>query len=91
MRLTFINTILCLFIVVMGIALSTSSSVENDDNLAMNMDWNDFDNFYPAHFLNARATKSRFWKRAPRRHFWKRALESSAIPNDMIDSNQRQN
>lgn len=91
MRLTFINTILCLFIVVMGIALSTSSSVENDDNLAMNMDWNDFENFYPAHFLNARAAKSRFWKRAPRRHFWKRSLDQSAMANDMIDSTQRQN
>ena len=86
MRLTFINTILCLFLVVIGITLSMSSSIETDDNLASNINWNDFDDFYPAHFLNARAVKSRFWKRAPHRHFWKRSVSN----NDMIDSSHRQ-
>jgi hypothetical protein len=81
MRTTFINTILCLFIVLIGIAL------DSDDNVAANFDWNDFD-YYPSHLLNARAAKSRFWKRAPARKFWKR----SAMTNDIADSayNQHQ-
>jgi hypothetical protein len=82
MRMPLINTILCLFIVIIGIALASSSSIDNDDNVAANVDWNDFDNFYPAHYLSGRAAKSRFWKRAPARKFWKR----SAINNDMADS-----
>lgn len=81
MRMTFINTILCLFIVVIGIAFSSSSAIENDD-VAANIDWNDLDSYYPTHFLSARAAKSRFWKRAPARKFWKR----SALNNDMADT-----
>jgi len=85
--MTLINTILCLFIVLIGIALSSSSSIDNDDNAAANLEWNDFDSYYPAHFLNARAAKSRFWKRAPHRKFWKRSLvESTMNNNDMADS-----
>lgn len=89
MRMTFMNTILCLFIVLIGIALSSSSSVDNDDYLAANLDWNDLDTYYPAHLLNARAAKSRFWKRAPARKFWKRsAVESAINNNDMADQHQ---
>lgn len=82
MRMTCINTILCLFIALIGIALSSSSAIESDDNLAANIDWNDLDSYYPTHFLNARAAKSRFWKRAPARKFWKRSVTNS----DMADS-----
>jgi len=87
MRMTLINTILCLFIALIGITLSSSFSLDNDDYAAVNNDWNDVDNYYPAHFLNARAAKSRFWKRAPPRKFWKRSLFESAVNNnDMADS-----
>ena len=79
MRLTLINTILCLFIVLIGIALSSSSSFDTDDYATANLDWNDLDNYYPAHALNARAAKSRFWKRVPHRKFWKRSVVESAI------------
>jgi hypothetical protein len=81
MRLTLINTILCLFIVVVGIALSSSSSMDADDNSPANIDWSDLDTYYPVHALNARATKSRFWKRAPHRKFWKRSILESAADN----------
>jgi hypothetical protein len=74
MRLTFLNTILSLFIVVILIAFSSSSAVENDDDVAANIDWDAFGNYYPAHLFNTRAAKSRFWKRAPQRKFWKRSL-----------------
>jgi len=88
--MTFINTILCLFIVLIGIAISSSSSIDNDDNVAANLEWNDLDSYYPNHFLNARAAKSRFWKRAPHRKFWKRSVLEPAINNDMADSEYNQ-
>jgi hypothetical protein len=84
MRMTFINTILCLFIVIISIALSSSSAIENDDDVAANLDWDDFGNYYPAHLFNVRAAKSRFWKRAPHRKFWKRSL----YQNDMAGEDQ---
>jgi hypothetical protein len=86
MRMTLSNTILFLFIVLIGIALSSSSAIDNDDNVAANIEWNDFDSYYPVHFLNARAAKSRFWKRAPVRKFWKRSLFEPAINKDMADT-----
>jgi hypothetical protein len=92
MRMTFINTVLCLFIVFIGIALSSSSSVDTDDYAAALTDWSDFDSYYSPH-LSARAAKSRFWKRAPPRRFWKRSvLEPAMNNNDMGDfaNNQRQ-
>lgn len=82
MRMTFLNTIFCFFIVLIGIAISSSSSIDNDDNIAANLDWHDFDAYYPTHYLNARAAKSRFWKRAPARKFWKRSVTN----NDRADS-----
>lgn len=84
MRLTLINTILCLFIVVIGIALSSSSSFDTDDYASANLDWNDLDSYYPAHALNARAVKSRFWKRAPHRKFWKRSVVETAMNNNNL-------
>ena len=81
MRLTFINTILSLFIVVILIAFSSSTTTENDDDVAANIDWDAFGNYYPAHLFNVRAAKSRFWKRAPQRKFWKRSLHQ----NDLVD------
>jgi hypothetical protein len=90
MRMTFISTILCLFIVLIGIALA-SSSMDNDDNVAANFDWNDFDSYYPSHLLDVRAAKSRFWKRVPHRKFWKRSLfESSMNNNNMAGSENSQ-
>jgi hypothetical protein len=87
MRSTLINTILCFFIVLLGITLSSSASIDNDDYAAANIDWMDFDTYYPGHQLEARAAKSRFWKRAPNRKFWKRSLVQSAMTNnDMIKS-----
>ncbi len=78
MRTIFISTILCLFIVIIGITLSSSASIDNDDYAAAaNIDWIDFDTLYPAHQLDARAAKSRFWKRAPHRKFWKRSTFES--------------
>ena len=74
MRLSFINSLFCLFLAFLAIALSSSATLENDDYVLGNLDWNDFDGYYPAHALNVRAAKSRFWKRAPRRHFWKRSV-----------------
>ncbi|CAF1067759.1 unnamed protein product [Adineta steineri] len=77
MRTTLINTILCFFIVMIGITLSSSMSVDNDEHIAAsNMDWSDGDNYYPSHQLDLRAAKSRFWKRAPNRHFWKRSISN---------------
>ncbi len=70
----------------MGIALSSSSSMDNDDNAAASIDWNDFDSYYPTHLLNVRAAKSRFWKRVPARKFWKRSVFEPAMNNDMADS-----
>lgn len=81
MRMPILNTIFCLFIVLFGVALSSSSSADTADNAANNYDWNDFDGFYPTHFLNARAAKSRFWKRAPQRKFWKRSVEDQNMPD----------
>ncbi|UJR37115.1 hypothetical protein I4U23_029819 [Adineta vaga] len=84
MRTTLINTILFLFIAFIGITLSSSSSPDNDGNAAVeNIDWEDFDNYYPAHILSARAAKSRFWKRMSQRKFWKR---SALTDTDMADA-----
>ena len=77
MRLTLINTLLCLFIALVGIALSSSSSIDADEYAAANLDWNDLDNYDAVRLLNARAVNSRFWKRAPQRKFWKRSVEES--------------
>ena len=88
MRMIFINAILCLFIVLIGIAFSSSSAIDTDDFAAANFDWNDFDS-YPSHFLNARAAKSRFWKRRQPSRFWKRSLSESAL-NEMTDSANNQ-
>ncbi len=74
MRTLLINTILCLFIVIIGITVSSSASIDNDDYAAANNDWIDFDTVYPVHQLDARAAKSRFWKRVPHRKFWKRSI-----------------
>ena len=74
MRLSLINSLFCLLLAFLAIALSSSSTLENDDYVLGNIDWNDFDGYYPVHGLNVRAAKSRFWKRAPRRHFWKRSI-----------------
>jgi hypothetical protein len=79
MRMIFINTILCLLIVVISIAFSSSSTIENDDNLDANLDSDDFGNYYPIHLFNTRAAKSRFWKRAPHRKFWKRSLHENDL------------
>jgi len=85
MRTVFINTFLCVLIVIIGITLSSSASIDSDDYAAAaNSDWMDFDTLYPVHQLDARAAKSRFWKRVPHRKFWKRSTSN----NDMskIDS-----
>jgi hypothetical protein len=79
MRTVFISTILCVLIVIIGITVSSSASIDNDDYAAANSDWIDFDTLYPVHQLDARAAKSRFWKRMPHRKFWKR----STLDNDM--------
>ncbi len=84
MRTSLINTILCFLIVIIGVTLSTSASLDNDDHAAINMDWADLDNYDAIHQLDARAAKSRFWKRAPHRHFWKRSI--SMKNNDMPKS-----
>ena len=81
MRLSLINSLFCLFVAFLAIALSSSSTLENDDYVLGNIDWNDFDGYYPEHALNVRAAKSRFWKRAPRRHFWKRSLVQDKMEN----------
>ncbi|UJR09122.1 hypothetical protein I4U23_013369 [Adineta vaga] len=73
MRTIFINTILCFFILIIGVTLSSSVSLDHDDHAATHMDWVDLDNYAPSHQLDVRAAKSRFWKRAPYRHFWKRS------------------
>ena len=87
MRMTVCNTILCLLIVLIGIALSSSSAIETDDYAAANGDWNDFDGYYPAHILNVRAPNSRFWKRRTPSKFWKRSVHEPAMSNnDMVDS-----
>ncbi len=87
MRTVFFNIIFCFFIVIIGITLSSSASIDNSDYAADNIDWMDVDTFYPTHQLDARAAKSRFWKRAPHRKFWKRStFESEMNNNDMIKS-----
>jgi hypothetical protein len=85
MRTAFINTILCFLIVIIGITFSSSASIDNDDYAAANTDWTDFDTLYPVHQLDARAAKSRFWKRVPPRRFWKRSTKDN---NDMNKINQ---
>jgi hypothetical protein len=87
MRMTLSNTILCLLIVLFGIAFSSSSAIDHDDYAAANVDWNDFDSYYPSHLLNARAAKSRFWKRGQLRKFWKRSAMNN---NDMADHVEQQ-
>jgi hypothetical protein len=87
MRTNLINTILCCFIVIIGVALSASVSLDQDDHAAASMDWTDFDRYGPAHQLDARAAKSRFWKRAPHRHFWKRSV--AMTNNDMAKSDSQ--
>ena len=82
MRIILINTILCLFIVLIGIAYSSSSSIDDDDFATGNIDWNYFDNHSPIHLLNGREYKSRFWKRVPYRKFWKRSSSASAMNNN---------
>jgi hypothetical protein len=77
MRTAFINTILCFFIVIIGITYSSSASFDNDDYAAANVDWMNFDTAFPSHHLDARAAKSRFWKRVPARKFWKRSTFES--------------
>ena len=79
MRTVLINTILFLLIVILGITVSSAASIDNEEYAAANSDWMDFDTLYPVHQLDARAAKSRFWKRAPHRKFWKR----SASEDDM--------
>ncbi len=74
MRSLLINTILCFLIVIICITLSSSTSIDNDDDYAAsiaNNNWMYFDTIDPVHQLDARAAKSRFWKRAPHRKFWK--------------------
>lgn len=89
MRFNLINTFLCLLIVFMGIALSSSSLsssfADTDDYANGNLDLNELDAFYPAHVLDARAAKSRFWKRAPQRKFWKRSIFESNLNQKNID------
>jgi hypothetical protein len=79
MRIALINTILCFFIVIIGITLSSSASIDNDDYAASNIDWADVDTF---HQLDARAAKSRFWKRVPPRRFWKRSTDNNINQQD---------
>jgi len=87
MRIALINTILCFFLVIIGITFSSSASIDNDDYPAANIDWVDFDTIYPVHQLDARAAKSRFWKRVPPRRFWKRSIFESEMKNtDMSKS-----
>ncbi|CAF4096544.1 unnamed protein product [Rotaria socialis] len=81
MRMISVNFILCLLIVLIGIAVSSSSPTDNDESTAP-ADWNYFDAYYPYHLLKARAAKSRFWKRSPHRKFWKRSLSELAMNND---------
>lgn len=79
--MTYLNTIFCLLIVLFGIAFSSTSSIDNDDNVVSNLEWNDLDAYYPTHFMNVRAAKSKFWKRAPHRKFWKRSVPEQNMPN----------
>lgn len=81
MRMVSMNILLCLLIVLIGIAVSSSASIDADENTAP-VDWNYFDTYYPYHLLKARAAKSRFWKRAPHRKFWKRSVFESAMNNN---------
>lgn len=85
MRMILVNIIICVFIVLLGIAFSSSSSIDSDDLAAANLDWNYYDSYYPAHLLKARAAKSRFWKRTPYRKFWKRSLLDSDMNNNDAD------
>lgn len=78
MHTTLINTLLCVFIVIIGITYSSTSSIGNDDYAPADIDGIDLDMNYPGHELDIRAMKSRFWKRAPQRKFWKR----SAMDNE---------
>jgi len=79
MRTTYINAILCVFIVLLGLTLSASLTTDNDDYAAIqaassaNIDWSNFDD---VHQFEDRAAKSRFWKRAPHRKFWKRSISN---------------
>jgi len=94
MRTTMINLILCFSIVIIGITFSSSTSLDNDDYAAASIDWIDFDNYFPPHQLDARAAKSRFWKRAAHRKFWKRSISETPMNNnddmEKFNSNQIQ-
>lgn len=79
MRTTLINTILCLLIVVIGMTLSASVPSDHEEYPAVNGDWLNVDLDEVAHQLDARAAKSRFWKRTPPRRFWKRASSDSLL------------
>lgn len=83
MRTTLLNTIFCFLIIIIGITFSSSAPFDNDE-IAANIDWVDFDTLYPNHQLDVRAAKSRFWKRVPSRKFWKR----STFENQDMISNQ---
>lgn len=74
MRAILITTIVTVLILLLGLTLSTSVSMDNEDYIAaVNNDWLDWDRAFPAHQLDVRAAKSRFWKRTPHRKFWKRS------------------
>lgn len=74
MHSTLMNTLLCCFIVFLGITLLSTAALDNDEYSLADMDWMDYNNYYPYHEFDERGIKSRFWKRAPRRHFWKRSI-----------------
>ena len=87
MRAKLFNTILCIFIFVIGIQFSLSISTNNDDYIPTNIGWIDLDGYYPIHQHHTRLAKSRFWKRVPYRKFWKRSFTQSAMnKNDMYKS-----
>lgn len=83
MHATLMNSLLCFFIVFLGITFLSGASIDNDEYSLADTDWMDYNNFYPVHEFDDRAVKSRFWKRAPHRHFWKRSIvEPSSMQND---------
>jgi hypothetical protein len=88
MRTTLINTILCFFIVIIGVTLSSSASSDNEDHVAANIDWIYADTYYPVHQLDVRAAKSRFWKRAQHRKFWKRSITNKDMVKSVSNQNQ---
>lgn len=74
MRAILITTIGTILILLFGLTLSTNVAMDNEDYVAaINNDWLDWERAFPAHQLDVRAGKSRFWKRTPHRKFWKRS------------------